>query len=112
MMSTLAFSHLFKAFLFLLTMEHSCSTLPVPRPMPAKEWIVIPPILHAAIPVDAVTAIESSFPANFLRKAAMISRSRTDFPVPESLRSSVVEREVKHQRHTSTSCEEDILPLL
>lgn len=84
MTNTLAFNHLFKAFLFRLTIEHSCSTVPVPKPIPAKEWTVIPPMLHAAIPVDAVTAMESSLLTNFLRKAAIISRRRTDFPVPES----------------------------
>ena len=44
--------------------------------------MVTPPILHAAIPVLAVTATASGFPAYFFFNARMISLKRTDFPVP------------------------------
>lgn len=39
-------------------------------------------MLQAAIPVDAVTATASGVAAYFFRSDAMISRRRTDLPVP------------------------------
>lgn len=43
---------------------------------------MVPPILQAAIPVEAVTAIASPLPECFRLSAEMISRNKTDFPVP------------------------------
>lgn len=69
-------------------------------PIPAKECIVTPPILQAAIPgymraisivvrnaaqnipVDAVIAIASADLEYRLRSTLIISRRSTDFPVP------------------------------
>ncbi|KAF9785298.1 hypothetical protein BJ322DRAFT_1006065, partial [Thelephora terrestris] len=50
MISTLVLIQRELAFLFFLTLSASCSGFSRPRPIPANEWIVIPPILHAAIP--------------------------------------------------------------
>ncbi|KAF8578229.1 hypothetical protein K439DRAFT_1306840, partial [Ramaria rubella] len=60
----------------------SCSALSRPKPIPPNECKVTPPTLQAAIPVDAVMATASSVLENFLRRLLMISRSKTDFPVP------------------------------
>ncbi|KAF9243747.1 hypothetical protein BU15DRAFT_42519, partial [Melanogaster broomeanus] len=50
-----------------------------PMPIPAHECNVVPPILTEAMPVEAVTAsLEWPRPPQTL----MISRSKTDFPVP------------------------------
>ncbi|KZT06266.1 uncharacterized protein LAESUDRAFT_604359, partial [Laetiporus sulphureus 93-53] len=50
-----------------------------PSPIPAHECNVDPPMFTEAIPVAAVTArVRSPRPPQYL----MISRSRTDFPVP------------------------------
>ena len=51
----------------------------LPIPIPAHECSVTPPIFTAAIPVDAVIPSEDDAepPLNW-----MISRSKTDFPVP------------------------------
>ncbi|KAJ7022119.1 hypothetical protein C8F04DRAFT_903065, partial [Mycena alexandri] len=59
----------------------SVSADSLPSPMPPKEWIVMPPMLHAAMPVDAVMATASAALCVFL-SVLMISRRRTDFPVP------------------------------
>ena len=76
---TLVSRHLVKAFLFLLIFFIKFSTLPCPKPNPAKLWRVIPPILQAARPVEAVTAT----PLGYLsRKDLIILRSNTDLPVP------------------------------
>ncbi|KAF2197020.1 hypothetical protein GQ43DRAFT_357397, partial [Delitschia confertaspora ATCC 74209] len=53
-----------------------------PSPIPAKLCSVTPPMLQAARPVDAVTATRSGSRMNFFRNSEMISRRRTDFPVP------------------------------
>ncbi|ORY59048.1 uncharacterized protein BCR38DRAFT_299307, partial [Pseudomassariella vexata] len=53
-----------------------------PRPMPAKLCRVIPPMLHAASPVDAVTPNRSGSRAHFFFISAMMARIKTDFPVP------------------------------
>lgn len=50
-----------------------------PRPMPAQECKVVPPMLTDAIPVDAVTATIQ--PVDL--KKPMISRSKTVLPVPK-----------------------------
>ena len=50
MMRTFVLSHLDIAFLFLRILVVSCSAESMPIPMPAKECIVTPPMLHAAIP--------------------------------------------------------------
>lgn len=51
MMSTLVRSQRVLAFLFLRIFFARSSALSMPSPMPAKEWIVTPPMLHAAMPV-------------------------------------------------------------
>ena len=48
---TLVLAHRVEAFLFLLILSAKKSTDPTPNPIPAKEWIVTPPILQAAIPI-------------------------------------------------------------
>lgn len=85
----------------------------LPRPMPENEWIVDPPMLQAAIPVDAVTATASERPLNLTLRALMISRKRTDFPVPESgSNGSAPERSGRDRggtrRLTSGTGEEDV----
>ena len=42
----------------------------------------VPPIFEAAIPVLAVTETTAGFFTCFFLRAAMIARSRSDFPVP------------------------------
>lgn len=55
MIHTLAAFHLARMVLFRrMTLRCSLTGLS-PRPIPANEWMVEPPTLHAAIPVDAVT---------------------------------------------------------
>lgn len=66
------------SFLEKAILSASFSAGSFPRPIPAQEWTVLPPILRPAIPVDAVTAIESPYGLKIL----IISRKRTDFPVP------------------------------
>ncbi|KAI6159526.1 hypothetical protein EDD17DRAFT_1486267, partial [Pisolithus thermaeus] len=51
-----------------------------PKPIPAHEWTVVPPIFTLAIPVEAVIAKR---PDPCPPQTRMISRSRTDLPVPE-----------------------------
>lgn len=102
MMSTFVLIHLEFAFLFLRTFDASSSALSIPSPIPAKEWIVTPPMLHAAIPeirvfnnsrtkmygyrpVDAVIATASGVVTCFFRRVLMISRRRTDLPVPRKI---------------------------
>ncbi|KAK4123835.1 hypothetical protein N657DRAFT_533159, partial [Parathielavia appendiculata] len=53
-----------------------------PRPMPAKLCKVTPPILHAARPVEAVTAKRSGSRAYFFLSSWMMARISTDLPVP------------------------------
>lgn len=64
----------------------SLSTDSCPRPVPAQECRVTPPILTAAIPVDAVMPTlhepESSQFGGLERTVRIISRSKIDFPVP------------------------------
>lgn len=48
---TLVLAHRVEAFLFLLIFAAKWSADSIPNPIPAKEWIVTPPILHAAIPI-------------------------------------------------------------
>ena len=81
-MSTLVLNHLAAAFLFFLTLPTNASGFSIASPTPPNECKVTPPILHAAIPVDAVTATASVAVAYFFRKVLMISRSSTDLPVP------------------------------
>lgn len=54
----------------------------MPSPMPAKEWIVVPPIAQAAIPVEAVTTTPSFDRPCKLLRAVIMWRKSTDFPVP------------------------------
>lgn len=82
MTSTLVRLHLATELRFLRMLAMSCSTGLTPSPMLANEWIVVPPILHAAMPVDAVTATASVLPRYLRLSEAMISRRRTDLPVP------------------------------
>ncbi|KAJ7456630.1 hypothetical protein FB451DRAFT_611332 [Mycena latifolia] len=51
----------------------------LPRPIPANECTVEPPMLRPAIPVDAMTA---TAPGSSAFNAFIISRRRIDFPVP------------------------------
>ncbi|KAJ7022867.1 hypothetical protein C8F04DRAFT_879473, partial [Mycena alexandri] len=60
----------------------SVSADSLPSPMPPKEWIVMPPMLQAAMPVDAVMATASAALLCVFLSVLMISRRRTDFPVP------------------------------
>lgn len=69
-------------FLFLLILFTIWSTGSMHSPAPLKLCRVTPPILQAAIPVDAVTATASADWPRFPRRLRMISRKRTDFPVP------------------------------
>ncbi len=82
MISTLVLNHLVMAFLFRLMLVTSWPTSLVPSPTPLNECSVCPPMLHAAMPVDAVTATASALRTCFLRRLPMISRRRTDLPVP------------------------------
>jgi len=63
-----------------LTFLTSVSMGSLPSPTPAKEWSVVPPMLMAAIPVDAVTATAESPKSS--RSCSMIALSRTLLPVP------------------------------
>ena len=48
--------HRLRLFLFPKTIFNNFSFVAAPSPTPEKECRVVPPILHAAIPVEAVTA--------------------------------------------------------
>lgn len=52
------------------------------RPTPPKLCSVIPPMLQAAMPVEAVTATASTLLWYFWRRSWMICRSRCDLPAP------------------------------
>ncbi len=82
MTNTLVLNHLPNAFLFFLIMLHNTGVSCIPKPIPPNECNVTPPILHAAIPVDAVTWMASSNRAYFFLRDEMISRRSTDLPVP------------------------------
>ena len=82
MMRTFVLNHLAAAFLFFFTLPAKTSGFSMPKPTPPNECRVTPPMLQAAIPVEAVTATASADAAYFLRRLFMISRRRTDFPVP------------------------------
>ncbi|KAH9065956.1 hypothetical protein EDB87DRAFT_1594051 [Lactarius vividus] len=56
-----------------------CLALPSPKPIPAQECKVVPPMLMDAIPVEAVMATLRHVDL----KNCMISPSKTVFPVPE-----------------------------
>jgi hypothetical protein len=73
------------AFLFLRTFVASSLAVSIPRPIPEKEWMVTPPILHAAMPVEAVMATASNDLRCFSFMFLMISRRSTDLPVPKGL---------------------------
>lgn len=83
-MRTFVLSHLAAAFLFFLILGNSTPTSSTASPAPPNECNVIPPMLQAAIPVEAVTATASGALEYFLRSDLIISRRRTDFPVPTS----------------------------
>lgn len=82
MMSTFVRSHLVIDFLFFLNLASRISGFSNASPTPPNECKVVPPMLQAAIPVDAVTAMASGLFTCFFFRPAMISRSRTDLPVP------------------------------
>lgn len=50
MISTLVLNHLAIAFLVFRTLVASSSAFSMPSPIPENEWMVVPPMLHAAIP--------------------------------------------------------------
>lgn len=56
-MSTLVRNHLDIAFLFLRILFARSSAFSMPRPTPENEWIVTPPMLHAAMPVVAIVGV-------------------------------------------------------
>lgn len=82
MINTFVLSHRDRAFLFFLILPTSTGAASIASPAPPKECRVTPPMLQAAIPVEAVTATASAAVAYFFRNDLMISRSKTDFPVP------------------------------
>lgn len=51
-MRTFVRSHRLLDFLFFRILVARSSALSIPRPMPAKECIVMPPMLQAAMPAD------------------------------------------------------------
>ena len=55
MRRALAFCHLVLHSFRLATLSNNVSLSPMPSPIPANEWSVVPPMLQAAKPVDAVT---------------------------------------------------------
>ncbi|KAK4140510.1 uncharacterized protein C8A04DRAFT_14868, partial [Dichotomopilus funicola] len=81
-MSTFVLSHLFLAFGFRRIFLTRTSASSFPSPIPAKLCRVIPPMLQAARPVEAVTAIRSGFLAYRFLRSRMMDRINTDFPVP------------------------------
>lgn len=52
--------------------------------------MVVPPMLQAAIPVEAVTQTASGRERCLILRFAIISRSRTDLPVPEEEEDALV----------------------
>lgn len=82
MTKTSVLFHLEDALRFIMTFLTSSSGFSLPRPIPAKLWIVVPPMLQAAIPVEAVTATASGRLTCLLRRSLMICLRRTDLPVP------------------------------
>lgn len=76
-----------------------------PSLIPAHEWRVTPPILRAAIPVEAVTATASG---EVSRRSFIISRKRTDFPVPVDHQLSCC---LRRSLRTGGACKENVLPL-
>ena len=79
MMSTRALRHRALAAPLASTFSISLATPPLPRPMPAHEWIVTPCTCDAAMPVGAVTATSPDIRASscWIRK-----RNKKDLPVP------------------------------
>ncbi|KAF8579098.1 hypothetical protein K439DRAFT_1620789 [Ramaria rubella] len=65
-----------------LTLRTRESTLPHPKPIPAQACTVVPPTLHAAKPVMAVTATAPGSLRYFLCRTPITWHRRTDFPVP------------------------------
>jgi hypothetical protein len=72
-------SHLFRTKYDFFIRRASTSADSLPKPIPANECTVLPPMLRPAIPVEAVMAMDSGKRS---RSKRMISRRRTDFPVP------------------------------
>lgn len=52
MIKTLVLSHRVRAFLFFFILVANSLAPSIPRPIPAKEWMVTPPMLQAAMPGD------------------------------------------------------------
>ena len=63
------------------SLDTKSSTRSFPKPMPAQEWIVEPPMFTPAMPVGAVIATSS----NFCRSESIMALRRTDFPVPDEM---------------------------
>jgi hypothetical protein len=79
MIKRLTFLHRCRTvLLFFLIFIIIVSNFSLPRPMPAKECNVVPPMFTPAIPVEAVTASEDEGTP----KCSIILRRSTDFPVP------------------------------
>ncbi|KAK3899503.1 hypothetical protein C8A05DRAFT_18062 [Staphylotrichum tortipilum] len=81
-MSVLVLSHRVLALGFRLIFLTSVLTSSLPRPMPEKLCRVMPPMLQAARPVEAVTATRSGSLTCFFLRSWMMARIRTDLPVP------------------------------
>ena len=79
MTSVVVCRHRAQAAPLLHTFSTSLAASPLPRPTPAHEWIVVPPMCDAAIPVGAVTATP---PGRASSSASVIDRIRNDLPVP------------------------------
>jgi hypothetical protein len=59
---------------------------------------VTPPMLQAAMPVEAVTATASGLAMYFLRRDLMISRKRTDLPVPVSQHTATLRSTIERRK--------------
>jgi hypothetical protein len=81
-MSTLVLNQRFLALVFRRIFLTSSGTSSLPKPIPAKLCNVMPPILQAASPVEAVMLRRSGSRAHLFFKAAMMERIKTDLPVP------------------------------
>src|SRR3569833_501720 len=75
-------SQRFLAFGFRRIFLTSAWTSSFPSPMPAKLCRVMPPMLHAASPVEAVTASLSGSLVHFFFSSWMMALIKTDLPVP------------------------------
>ena len=97
MINTFVLTHRATAFFCFLIFPTSCLGSSIPSPTPPNECRVVPPMLHAAMPVEAVTATASGAVTNFFRSAAIISLSKTDLPVPVECKMIGLPHELAHQ---------------